>query len=99
MAQPACVQIELNALSEPSSARLTTTLWSSYSSAPPLATSLAAPRTTGAVGVAGVPPPLPPPEHAARPSPATGVSAAPRRTVRRLADGRPDMASPLVEGA
>ena len=43
---------------------------------------------TGAVGVASAVAPPPGAEQAASPSPATGVTAAPRRTVRRLAEGR-----------
>src|SRR5690606_22904705 len=91
MAHRAWVQMVLYAASVPSSPRLTTALWSRYSFAPPRATSFSAPSSTGPVGTAGL---LSPPAQAVRPSPATGVRATPRRTVRRLAAGRPGMVSP-----
>lgn len=79
----------LNAVYRPSAGQLTISFRSRYSLDPPTGTSAAAPSSTGAVGVAGVSPPLlVSVEQAASvtPAPAAPASAAaPLRTVRRAA--------------
>lgn len=70
-----CVHWALNALYSPSAGQLTISFRSRYSFAPPTGTSAAAPSSTGAVGVAGVFPPVRlSVEQAASAAPAAGRS-------------------------